>query len=39
MFEKADSVVLLPDAAKLVNEYVDVFPEELPDGLPPKRKI
>ena len=37
--EKADSVVLSHDAAKLVEEYADVFPDELPDGLPPKRNV
>ena len=37
--EKADSVVLSPDAAKLLKEYTDVFPEELADGLPPKRNV
>jgi len=39
VLEEADSVVLSPDAAKLVKEYTDVFPEELPDGLPPKRNV
>ena len=37
--EKADSVVLSPDAAELMKEYADVFPEELPDGSHPKRKV
>ena len=27
------------DAARVVEEYKDVFPEELPEGLPPKRNI
>ena len=36
--EKTVSSVLSTDAAKVVEEFKDVFPEELPDGLPPKRK-
>ena len=27
------------EAAKVLEEYVDVIPKELPDGLPPKRDI
>jgi len=37
--EKSDSVVLWPDAAMLVKEYADVFPDELTDGLSLKRNV
>jgi len=36
---KADSVVFLPDSTKILKEYGDVFPDELPNGLPPKRML
>ncbi|KAF1328302.1 Retroelement pol polyprotein, partial [Globisporangium splendens] len=28
-----------PDVQKLINKYQDAFPEALPDGLPPRRRV
>lgn len=32
-------ILIPPIVRKLLKEYVDVLPEELPNGLPPKRDI
>jgi len=34
-----EDIPILNEVAKLLEEYVDVIPNELPDGLPPKRDI
>jgi hypothetical protein len=34
-----EDIPILTEVAKLLEEYVDVIPNELPDGLPPKRDI
>lgn len=36
---KAVDSAMLPDAAKVIEEYSDVFANQLPDQLPPKRTI
>jgi hypothetical protein len=34
-----EDIPIPTEVAKLLEEYVDVIPNELPDGLPPKRDI
>jgi hypothetical protein len=34
-----NKVTVDPDAEKIVSEFKDVFPDDLPSGLPPKREI
>ena len=36
---KEEDLTIPPEAATVLREYSDVIPEELPDGLPPKRDI
>jgi hypothetical protein len=34
-----EDIPIPTEVAKVLEEYVDVIPNELPDGLPPKRDI
>ena len=36
---KEEDLTIPPEVATVLKEYSDVIPEELPDGLPPKRDI
>ncbi|KAF1313353.1 Retroelement pol polyprotein, partial [Globisporangium splendens] len=35
----ATEITKTPDVQKLINKYQDGFPEALPDGLPPRRRV